>query len=190
MRTPRTTHLLLASMSFVIPAGPLLAQHTEHRAQEQTYYSTDIETMEGKFIELAEAFPADKYSWRPMEGTRTVSQVFMLIVAENYAIPSMWGAGPAEGVPAGNEVFQTMPQVTDKAEVMDHLRKSFTYYRSAVDNLDAESLHRTVQFFGQERTVNESIFIITGDMHEHLGQAIAYARMNQIVPPWTARQAN
>ena len=23
------------------------------------------------------------------------------------------------------------------------------------------------------------------DMHEHLGQLIAYARMNQIVPPWS-----
>ena len=26
---------------------------------------------------------------------------------------------------------------------------------------------------------------IGGDLHEHLGQLIAYARMNQIVPPWS-----
>ena len=30
-----------------------------------------------------------------------------------------------------------------------------------------------------------AILMATGDMHEHLGQLIAYARANQIVPPWS-----
>jgi uncharacterized damage-inducible protein DinB len=25
-------------------------------------------------------------------------------------------------------------------------------------------------------------------MHEHLGQAIAYARVNGVVPPWSAKE--
>ncbi len=49
-------------------------------------------------------------------------------------------------------------------------------------------MNETIQMFGQERTVQEALFLIVGDMHEHLGQAIAYARMNEVVPPWTARQ--
>jgi len=29
------------------------------------------------------------------------------------------------------------------------------------------------------------IYILVADAHEHLGQLIAYARQNGIVPPWT-----
>jgi hypothetical protein len=80
-----------------------------------------------------------------------------------------------------------MPEVTEKEEVVSHLRKSFEYCVETVRNLSDEQLDSTIQFFGRERTVEDAIFIIMGDMHEHLGQAIAYARMNQVVPPWTAR---
>jgi hypothetical protein len=38
---------------------------------------------------------------------------------------------------------------------------------------------------GQERTTPEIVLFVAGDMHEHLGQLIAYARMNRIVPPWS-----
>ena len=49
-------------------------------------------------------------------------------------------------------------------------------------------MHEAIQIFGQETTVQASLFTVVRDMHEHLGQAIAYARMNGVVPPWTARQ--
>jgi uncharacterized damage-inducible protein DinB len=91
----------------------------------------------------------------------------------------------------GMTTFGTMAAVTDKAEVVRHLKESFEYCRKTVASLSDEQLHSTIQFYGRDRTVDEALFLIIGDMHEHLGQAIAYARMNQVVPPWTARdQAN
>lgn len=170
----------------------LVAQDAGHQGNhdggDMAYYGRDVETVSEKFIELAEAMPADKYSWRPMEGVRTVSEVFMLIVAENYAVPEAWGVNRPEGLPEGNAIWSAMSAVTDKAEVLEHLRKSSEFFHHAVSGLDGETLHRNIQFFGQERSVNEAVFVILGDMHEHLGQAIAYARMNQVVPPWTARR--
>ncbi len=144
--------------------------------------------MATKFIELAEAMPADKYSWQPMDDVRTVSQVFMLMAAEYYAVPTAWGVETPEGVPSGNQAFSTLPEVADKDEVLRHLRVSSEHFGQAIENLTAEKMHSDIQFFGETRTVMEAVYIIAGDMHEHLGQAIAYARMNEIVPPWTARQ--
>ena len=87
--------------------------------------------------------------------------------------------------------FGAMAAITDKATIMELLRKSFVHCKEAVANLTDEQMHSEIQFFGAERPVHEAIYLILGDMHEHLGQAIAYARMNQVVPPWTARaQAN
>jgi hypothetical protein len=40
-------------------------------------------------------------------------------------------------------------------------------------------------FFGTDADTNQALFLISLDQPEHLGQAIAYARMKQVVPPWS-----
>ena len=151
----------------------------------------ELEGMETKFVELADAMGSDTYSWRPMEGVRTVSEVYMLIVAENYFVPNSWGAEAPEGMTIDGSMFGTMAAITDKASIMEHLRSSFVHCKEAMADLTDEQMFSEIMFFGAERPVHEALFLIMGDMHEHLGQAIAYARMNEVVPPWTARrQAN
>ena len=180
---------LTIAASVVVPVQALVAQ--EHEGEHagavsvMEQYLTDLENLESKFLALADAMSADQYTWRPMEGVRSVSEVFMLIVAENYVVPAAWQATPPEGMEVGPQLFGSLPNVTDKTEVLDQLRKSFAYYKGVVGDLSDEKLHSTIQFFGSERTVNEAIFLITTDMHEHLGQAIAYARVNEVVPPWS-----
>ena len=151
-------------------------------------YAADFDTMETKFVELAGAMDAGMYDWRPMDGVRTVSEVFMLIVAENYFVPAAWGAAPPDGITPGFALFGELAEVTDKRDVLDQLEKSAAYLLAAVAALSHEQMHATVQMFGQEGTLEASLLLVVGDMHEHLGQAIAYARMNKVVPPWTARQ--
>ena len=34
-------------------------------------------------------------------------------------------------------------------------------------------------------TIEEAAFAMTDDLHEHLGQLIAYARTNGVKPPWS-----
>ena len=142
----------------------------------------DLEAMQTKFVDLAGAMKSDQYGWRPMEGVRSVSEVYMLIAAENYYIPSIWDAEAAEGA----VTFQTMNAVTEKSAVLEHLNRAFAYCLMSIKDLSDAELSKKVDFFGRERTVAEALLAMSGDMHEHLGQAIAYARSNHVVPPWSA----
>lgn len=173
--------LLIAVLAMVVPA---MAQGSA--ADLRAQYVADLETMESKFNELAGAMGAGTYGWRPMEGVRSVSEVYMLIVAENYLVPAAWGATPPSGMTVSPAMFGELAAVTGKAEVVEYLEKSFTYAVGAVSEISDAHMHESIQMFGQEQTVQAALFFIMADMHEHLGQAIAYARMNEVVPPWSA----
>ena len=178
--------LTVTAMAIVITGGnnQVQGQTTGLRAQ----YIADYETMSSKFSELADAMDSDMYGWQPMADVRTVSEVFMLIVSENYLMPSSWGAMAPSGVTVSSAMFEEMATITDKDEVLAHLEQSFDYVISAMGDISDEQMNETIQFFGQETTVQAALFFIVVDMHEHLGQAIAYARANNVVPPWSARQ--
>jgi DinB family protein len=154
----------------------------EGAAAVKTAFGADLETMRGKFLGLAQAFPQDKYTWRPMDGVRSVSEVLMLIASEGYGfVPS--GFGGKAGLP--REEMGKLASITDKAQVIDHLTKAFAHAKSELDSVDPATLTAKRRVMGQDRTIAEIAAAIGGDMHEHLGQLIAYARMNRIVPPWS-----
>ena len=88
--------ILALAIVTVVAAGQAMAQGSGSDMLAQ--YAADCETMETKFTELAGAMDAAMYDWRPMDGVRTVSEVFMLIVAENYSVPAAWGAAPPDGI--------------------------------------------------------------------------------------------
>ncbi len=142
----------------------------------------DLEVMREKFIGLAEAFPQDKYEWRPMDGVRSVAEVLTLIAAEGYGF-----APTALGGDAGmdRDSSQGLRSLTDKAEIIDHLTKGFAFAKMEIESIDPATLVGSRTVFRQERTTPEIVLFVAGDMHEHLGQLIAYARTNQIVPPWS-----
>lgn len=148
---------------------------------------SDIKDTEKKFVGLAQAIPQDKYTWRPGEGVRSVSEVFLHIAGANYGMPGFLGAAPAEGF--SRQGFEK--STTDKDKVIEQLNKSFAYLESAVENEPEADLGKQVKIFGgREATHGDVLFMIITDLHEHLGQMIAYARTNNVVPPWTAaRQA-
>ena len=175
--TTALSGLLLAGM----PAAGT-AQDLTPEAAVKAAFLADIEVMRGKFLGLAEAFPAESYTWRPMEGVRSVSEVLMLIAGEGYAFaPMALGAETAMTFPE----MQALAEITDKAQVIDHLTKGFDYTREALEGIDPATLTGSREVFGQERTTPELVLFVAGDMHEHLGQLIAYARTNEIVPPWS-----
>ena len=154
----------------------------ESAAAVKAAFLADIEVMRGKFLGLAEAFPEDTYTWRPMEGVRSVSEVLMLIAGEGYAFaPMALGAETAMTFPE----MQALAEITDKAQVIDHLTKGFDHTREALEEVDPATLVGSRELFGQQRTTPALVLFVAGDMHEHLGQLIAYARTNRIVPPWS-----
>jgi uncharacterized damage-inducible protein DinB len=78
--------------------------------------------------------------------------------------------------------------VTEKSKVIDELKKSFAHVRAGIAATSDADLDKPVKFFGRDTTVRGVILSVSNHEFEHLGQSIAYARMNGIVPPWTAEQ--
>jgi len=144
-----------------------------------------IEDAETKLARLAEAIPVEKYTWRPGEGVRSVSEVFLHLAGGNFSIPRRLGTPPPEGFnPQGFD-----KSTTDKAKVVQILKDSFEHVRKAVNNLaDADAEKTSPWLGGRQATYREIVFFLASHEHEHLGQSIAYARMNGIVPPWTEEQ--
>ncbi len=147
----------------------------------------DIKDADTKFVGLAKAIPAEKYTWRPGEGVRSIAEVFLHIASANYGLAPMMGAARAEGI----NPRELEKSTTDKDKVVDTLSKSFAYLEDAVEKTSDADLQKHVKMFGgKEGTGGDVLFLIVTDLHEHLGQMIAYARMNNVVPPWTAARAH
>lgn len=184
MSMPRIPSVLLLA---ALGAGPLSAQHATP-AQLRTEYLANMKEVEDKVVRLAEAIPGDKYGWRPASGVRSMSEVLMHIASEHYVyLPeSVGGKRPASlNMGAGNEVYSNLEKVADKAEVLRHLKASFAYQKSVLEKSDAILNTGKAMSFGDVVSVSNLFTIMVSDQHEHLGQLIAYARVNGIVPPWS-----
>ena len=177
----------LASLALVSVPSSARAQDVMSKESVSTLkaaFIADLSTMQEKFVGLANAFPQDKYTWRPMEGVRSVAEVLMLAAFEGYAfIPNSFGGKPADL--GSREEAAKLRTLTDKAQVIDHLNKGFAHAKKELEALDATTLTGTRKVMGQDRSAAEVALVVGGDLHEHLGQLIAYARMNHIVPPWS-----
>ncbi|HEY6191442.1 MAG TPA: DinB family protein [Bacteroidota bacterium] len=142
-----------------------------------------LNDVEKKIEELAGAMPENSYSWRPMEGVRSVSEVYMHIAGANYLFPTFIGVKKPEGLEKNLE-----KNVTEKAKVIQALKVSFNHLRTAVLQTPDSDLDKATKMFGDDATYRGVIFEAALHLHEHLGQSIAYARMNKVVPPWTAAE--
>ena len=140
-----------------------------------------IEDAEKKLVQLAEKFPQEKYAWHP-EGARSTSEVFMHIAAGNYGYGSFMGTPRPEG-----KTGAVLMKITDKAQVIETLKNSFAHIKAAIEN--SGDVDKAIKLFGRDATVREAMLLSATHCHEHMGQLIAYARVNGIVPPWTEEQA-
>ena len=146
----------------------------------------DFEQMREKFVSLAEAFPEETYDWRPMEGVRSVRAVFVLIAVEGSQFPTMWGfdAPPWVSPDGFNAELERLSELPREDLILE-LERSFDHLLSLIRGLSEEERARQVSFFGLTVDLTTAVTLMGTDMHEHLGQAIAYARINGIVPPWS-----
>ena len=134
-----------------------------------------------KLAALAEAMPADRYTWSPGEGVMPVGQVYMHIARYNYLYPAEnLGVAPPAGV-----TMNSMEEERDKAAVLRALSRSVAHARAAAERMTDEDLGRTTRLYGRDVPSWSVLLQLLAHMNEHLGQSIAYARMNGIVPPWS-----
>ena len=134
----------------------------------------------GNLIKLAEAIPAEKYSWRPAPGVRSVSEVFMHVTNANYFLLGHMGVERPADLPRNSE-----KAVTEKAQVVAWLKKSIEMVMQTVRNTSDADLQKPVRLFNTDNNYQGVILQMVSHIHEHLGQSIAYARSNGIAPPWS-----
>jgi uncharacterized damage-inducible protein DinB len=156
------------------PAVPLAPGARAEFLEELAYYQQ-------RFTRLAQAIPAEKYSWRPGEGVRSIGEVYAHIAAANY------GTARALGLqaPAGLDFKAIQATAADKAKVTQVLKESFAHLRQAILAINDGDMDKAQKMFGRDTTVRGAFTMIVGHFGEHLGQSIAYARVNGITPPWT-----
>lgn len=150
-------------------------------ANLQTALANDVGTLSDKFVGLARVM-AGKYDWKPSQGVRSAGDVFNLIVMENKMLA---GLLTGAGAPAGGGMGGGGNQVTDPAEMQETLRSSYAALKQALSGLSDADLKANVKMFGRETTKQGAALMLLMDQHEHLGQSIAYARSNSVVPPWS-----
>ncbi|MBI1950701.1 MAG: DinB family protein [Acidobacteria bacterium] len=197
MRGSKTAPFLamscIALAASLLPPAP--AEAKKKAAARSDFTSDAIANLArvGKqLISLAEAMPADRFSWRPNDAVRKVSEVYMHVVGPNILIPSLLGAAPPKGVTIPEKPFELAAkwesEITSKDEVIARLRESFDYAAEAIKTIPAKELGTEVDIFGFPASKRAYILILLSHAHEHLGQSIAYARSVGVVPPWSAPQ--
>jgi len=143
----------------------------------------DLDEAMNHLLQLAEAMPADKFAWRPAEGVRSFAEVLGHVAAGYYAGAAKLGAP----VPAGIDPRKA-EEVTEKAAAIAALRAAVAHFEAAAKAVPTAALEERVELFGMDLNKRQVMLLMQGHGHEHTGQAIAYARMNGVVPPWSQPQ--
>jgi uncharacterized damage-inducible protein DinB len=160
------------SFALMVP----LARAQSQPAGLQAAFAKDAGTLSEKFTALARVM-SGKYDWKPGQGVRSVADVFNLIVKENRLLASMLSATPSTQVSAA--------PITDPEKMQEALKVSYLNLQKAIAALSDNDLQSPVKLFGRDMTKQSALMLILEDQHEHLGQSIAYARTNGVVPPWS-----
>jgi len=135
-----------------------------------------------KIASLSEAMPAELYTWRPGEGVMSVSTVYMHIARYNYMY-----LNENLGIPTpGGLDYSDFESVTDKAKVVDLLARSIEHVKRSAAHMTDEQLMEPTTLYGRQVPGWSVLLQLVAHMNEHVGQSVAYARMNGIVPPWSS----
>ena len=175
---------VLAVFAAAFCAPPLHAQNASWTA-DLIKSTTEAEE---KFVGLGNAL-SEKYSWRPGEGVRSVQEVLLHIAADNYFIPAAMGVPAPAGIKITATDYAAMmafeKQALSKDATIAAVKTSFAHLRKAMSTVPEAKFGETIKVFGQDFTNRQFMILATTHLHEHLGQMIAYARSNNVKPPWS-----
>jgi hypothetical protein len=149
---------------------------------------------ENNLLALAQAMPADKYSFAPdkslfrpgspaeFAAVRTFAQQLAHISGEPFRLLAPFGVAIDPGVDP-----KSFDQLTGKDEILRALQQSFDYQNKVIAGITAENAF--VPAGPRNLTRIAALVAILNDDGDHYGQMVEYLRMNGIVPPATANQA-
>lgn len=143
---------------------------------------------ENQLNSLEGAVPQEKFIWRPGEGVRSIGEVYRHVAFGNYIFGKLMGFEPPAEAGFHMDIKKWDTESTDKAEIAAVMKASFDYLRDVASKITTADLEKKMTLFGTEMSMRAAMIALIGHIHEHLGQSVAYARMNDIVPPWTAAE--
>lgn len=167
---------------FVVFGLPAVAWGQDNSFQNEL--AGMIQFNSGRVLSLAEAIPAEKYSWSPSEGVRNIGQAMMHIASANYFFGMRLGATLPEGV----DPMTVEKSAEGKEEIMAALKKSYDFIMEASKGVPTANLSDQIEFPFGKFSKSSSMMIVMAHCGEHMGQLVAYARMNDITPPWSEKE--
>ena len=133
-----------------------------------------------KVIQLAEAFSEEQYSWRPSKGVNSVGEALMHIAGANYFLASKMGFAPPEDVD-----MMALGKTTGKENIIAAVKKSNAFILEKILLVETAALNEEVDFGFAKMNKLGGLLAMMEHNGEHKGQLIAYARSNNVVPPWS-----
>ena len=180
---------LMAGLASFGPA-PLAAQAVSNSAEFEAWRKVQKEDIDGlreKFMALAKAVPANKLGWRPMEGTRSFHDVFAHVAAEGNTETAMFGGKLPAGSLADFDAEEARLGKLPDDQLITVMDKSLQSLSATLAGLSLDKMNTSITYYGQPTLPRIAATYTLNDLHEHLGQLVSYARMNQIVPPWSKK---
>ena len=180
--------LLISMLLFFafVGAGAAVAEQTDSTSPSYDLKAQallDLENVQKKFVDLANAVPAGKFGWKPSADTRSFAEVLMHVAGERFQILGLMGAK----APDEFDVKTFEKSKTEKAEIIAELDKTWEFTKQTVGGMSNADFAKPLPKLGPQANAGDVVYILVADAHEHLGQAITYARVNGVVPPWTVQ---
>lgn len=176
----RKLHLILLITSTLVITS--FANPTSDEPVFVKEFIGQIDFIEGRLLQLEGAMSQEQMTWSPAKGVRNVATVYLHVAEANYMLVSkMTGEAPK------GERGKLEKSTTDKAIIADILKTSFEKIKDSAVKLTEDDLNKEVDAFGMKFSLRNFMITILNHMHEHLGQGIAYARMNGVTPPWSMK---
>jgi len=163
----------------ILATSPVLGQNSPTDYRDA--FLGHFEQSSHKITELARVMPEEKYTWAPGEGLMTVAQVYAHLARYNFMyLDQNLGIFP----PGGLE-YMGLEEMTDKAEVREIFELSVRHVKAKVAAMTEAALSDETNLYGRQVSGWTVLLQLISHMNEHVGQSVAYARMNGIVPPWS-----
>ncbi len=176
----KITSLCLVGVGLVMGASAGQAQSSPGDFRDE--FLDHFERSSQKIVSLAEAMPERLYTWSPGNDVMSVAQVYMHIARYNFMYLE-----DNLGVAAPKDIdLSTIESITTKSRVIPLLRSSVDHVRQATKRMTSDDLTSTTRLYGRQVAEWAVLFQLLAHMNEHVGQSVAYARTNGIVPPWSS----
>jgi hypothetical protein len=173
-------------LAFMMLALPLRAQQREGVMGDLI---RDVSDVQKKIVDLAKAMPAATYEWRPTKGVRSTGETFMHVAADNYFLPAAMGSSAPAPTGISGKDYKTAAafekRTLTRDQIISELEKSFAFLKASMTGTPDAKLETSLDMFGAKTTTRRMWISTTTHLHEHLGQLIAYARSNNVTPPWS-----